>query len=111
MLLLSGCAVLLGGAGAVLAWALLGLIRLATNVFYYHHLSFAQSSPEFNTLGWMAAFAPIVGGLLIGLIARYGSEKVRGHGMPEAIEAMIFKGAKVAPRIAHVRAGNVRNFC
>ena len=100
MLFISGLAVLLGGAGAVLAWALLGLIRLATNVFYFHTVSFANTSPADNKLGWMAAFAPIVGGLLIGLIDRYGSEKVRGHGMPEAIEAIIFKGGKVAPRLA-----------
>lgn len=100
MLFISGLAALLGVAGAILAWALLGLIRLATNVFYYHRLSFVDASPAGNTLGWFAAFAPIVGGLLIGVIARYGSEKIRGHGMPEAIEAIIFKGGKVAPRIA-----------
>jgi chloride channel protein, CIC family len=100
MLLISGLAALLGGAGAVLAWALLGLIRLSTNVFYFHRFSFENASPADNTLGWMAAFAPVVGGLLIGVIARYGSEKIRGHGMPEAIEAIIFKGGKVAPRIA-----------
>ena len=100
MLFISGLAAVLGGAGAVLAWALLGLIRLATNIFYFHSLSFANTSPADNKLGWMAVFAPIVGGLLIGVIARYGSEKVRGHGMPEAIEAIIFKGGKVAPRLA-----------
>jgi len=100
MLLISGLAAVLGGAGAVLAWALLGLIRLSTNVFYFHRLSFADASPAFSTLGWGAAFAPILGGLLIGVIARFGSEKIRGHGMPEAIEAIIFKGGKVAPRIA-----------
>jgi H+/Cl- antiporter ClcA/CBS domain-containing protein len=100
MLFISGLAAVLGGAGAVLAWALLGLIRLATNIFYFHSLSFANTSPADNKLGWMAVFAPVVGGLLIGVIARYGSEKVRGHGMPEAIEAIIFKGGKVAPRLA-----------
>ena len=100
MLLISGLAAILGGAGAVLAWALLGLIRLSTNVFYFHRFSFADASPASSTLGWFAAFAPILGGLLIGVIARFGSEKIRGHGMPEAIEAIIFKGGKVAPRIA-----------
>ena len=100
MLLISGLATLLGGAGAVLAWALLGLIRLSTNIFYYHRFSFVDASPASSTLGWTAVFAPVIGGLLIGLIARYGSEKIRGHGMPEAIEAIIFKGGKVAPRIA-----------
>ncbi len=100
MLTISGLAAILGVAGAVLAWVLLGLIRLATNVFYYHRLSFVDASPALNTLGWKSVFAPVVGGLLIGLIARYGSEKIRGHGMPEAIEAIVFKGGKVAPRLA-----------
>jgi CIC family chloride channel protein len=100
MLLISGLAAVLGGAGAVLAWVLLGLIRLATNVFYFHQISFANTSPADNTLGWKAVFAPVIGGLLIGVIARFGSEKIRGHGMPEAIEAIVFKGGKVAPRIA-----------
>jgi chloride channel protein, CIC family len=100
ILLISGLAAVLGGAGAVLAWMLLGLIRLATNVFYFHRLSFINVSPEMSPLGWKAAFAPVIGGLLIGLIARYGSEKIRGHGMPEAIEAIVFKGGKVAPRLA-----------
>lgn len=100
MLLISGLAAVLGGAGAVLAWALLRLINLATNVFYYHRLSFAEANPAFSPFGWTVVFAPVLGGLLIGVIARYGSEKIRGHGMPEAIEAIIFKGGKVAPRIA-----------
>ncbi len=100
MLLISGLAALLGGAGAVLAWVLLRLITLATNIFYFHRLSFADASPAFSPLGWTVMFAPVIGGLLIGVIARYGSEKIRGHGMPEAIEAIIFKGGKVSPRIA-----------
>ena len=100
MLVISGLAAILGGAGAVLAWVLLGLIRLATNIFYFHRLSFVDVSPANNTLGWTAVFAPVIGGLLIGVIARFGSEKIRGHGMPEAIEAIVFKGGKVAPRIA-----------
>jgi CIC family chloride channel protein len=100
ILLISGLAAVLGGAGAVLAWTLLGLIRLATNVFYFHRFRFENVSPAASPLGWTVAFAPVIGGLVIGVIARYGSEKIRGHGMPEAIEAIIFKGGKVAPRIA-----------
>jgi CIC family chloride channel protein len=100
MLLISGLAAVLGGAGAVLAWALLGLIRLATNIFYFQQLSFVDRAPADHTMGWAAALMPVIGGLIIGVIARYGSEKIRGHGMPEAIEAIVFKGGKVAPRIA-----------
>ena len=100
MLLISGLAAVLGVAGAVLAWALLGLIRLATNIFYFQQLSFVDRAPANHTMGWTAALMPVIGGLIIGVIARYGSEKIRGHGMPEAIEAIVFKGGKVAPRIA-----------
>jgi H+/Cl- antiporter ClcA len=100
MLLISGLAAVLGVAGAVLAWALLGLIRLATNIFYFQQLSFVDRAPANHTMGWAAALMPVIGGLIIGVIARYGSEKIRGHGMPEAIEAIVFKGGKVAPRIA-----------
>ncbi len=60
MLLISGLAAVLGGAGAVLAWTLLELIRLATNVFYYHRFSFVDASPAFHTLGWKAALAPVI---------------------------------------------------
>jgi H+/Cl- antiporter ClcA len=97
---ISGLAALVGAAGAVLAWVLLELIRLATNVFYYQRFSFAVSSPAGNTMGWVAALMPVIGGVVVGVMARYGSEKIRGHGMPEAIEAIIFRGGSVAPRLA-----------
>jgi len=42
----------------------------------------------------------VAGGVLIGLMARYGSEKIRGHGMPEAIEAILIHGAKVDGKVA-----------
>ena len=100
MLFISGLAALVGAVGAVLAWVLLELIRLATNVFYYQRFSFALSSPAGNTMGWVAALMPVIGGVVVGVMARYGSEKIRGHGMPEAIEAIIFRGGSVAPRLA-----------
>ena len=100
MLFISGLAALVGAAGAVLAWVLLELIRLATNVFYYQRFSFALSSPAGNKMGWVAALMPVIGGMVVGVMARYGSEKIRGHGMPEAIEAIIFRGGSVAPRLA-----------
>src|ERR1700756_4803734 len=49
---------------------------------------------------WLILFAPVVGGLIVGLMARYGSEKIRGHGMPEAIDAILTGGSRVAPRVA-----------
>jgi CIC family chloride channel protein len=100
MLILSALALLLGLAGAVLAYFLLHLIYAATNLFYFHRFGWQFVSPADNHLDWLAVFVPIVGGVLIGLMARYGSDKIRGHGMPEAIEAILIHGAKVDARVA-----------
>ena len=100
MLLLSALALFLGAAGAVLAWALLHLIYGATNMFYFHRWSWHYARPGGNHLGWLALFVPIIGGLIVGVMARYGSDKIRGHGMPEAIESILMNGAKIHPNIA-----------
>lgn len=100
MLLLSVLALFLGAAGSVLAWALLHLIYGATNMFYFHRWSWHYARPGANHLGWLALFVPIVGGLIVGVMARYGSDKIRGHGMPEAIESILMNGAKIHPNIA-----------
>ena len=100
MVMLSALGLVLGAAGAALAWLLLHLIYAATNLFYYQRLSWQFVSPAQNSLHWMAIFVPIVGGLVIGVMARYGSDKIRGHGMPEAIEAILIHGARISPRVA-----------
>jgi CIC family chloride channel protein len=100
MVMLSGLGLILGAAGAALAWLLLHLIYAATNLFYYRRLSWQFVSPAQNALHWMAIFVPIAGGILIGVMARYGSDKIRGHGMPEAIEAILIHGARISPRVA-----------
>ncbi|HVN93250.1 MAG TPA: chloride channel protein [Terracidiphilus sp.] len=100
MILLSGLSLILGGAGAVLAWVLLRLIYGCTNLFYYQRLSWKFTSPALNHMGWLAVFVPIVGGLIVGVMARYGSEKIRGHGIPEALESILVNGAKISPRVA-----------
>ena len=99
MLLIAGLAAVVGAAGAGLAWVLLTLISIVTNLFYFHRFSTSFVDPGTNTLGWKAVFVPGVGGLIIGAIAKFGSAKIRGHGMPEAIEAILMGGAKVAPRL------------
>jgi len=100
MITLSALALVLGLAGALLAYFLLHLIYAATNLFYFHRFGWQFVSPAANHLHWLAVFVPIVGGILIGLMARYGSDKIRGHGMPEAIEAILIHGAKVDARVA-----------
>jgi H+/Cl- antiporter ClcA len=93
-------AALLGAVSAVLAWALLEMIALCTNLFYFHRWSFADSDPWQAGRHWWLILMPVLGGLIVGLIARYLSPKVRGHGMPEAIETVVFKGGRVQPRVA-----------
>ena len=88
LLPIAGLAVGIGVVSAYVAWALLRLISLFTNIFYFQRWSFdAASSPADNHLGWFAVLVPVVGALIIGVMARYGSERIRGHGIPEAIEA------------------------
>ena len=72
-----------------------------TNLFYYHRLSLAMVGPAGSPLPpWIMLLVPIVGGLLVGLIAHYGSDKIRGHGIPEAIEAILLRGARIEPLVA-----------
>ena len=98
--LLSAVAIAIGACGAMLAVVLLKAIALATNIFYYHRLSLASVSPAGSPLGTWMLLVPVVGGVIVGLMARFGSDKIRGHGIPEAIEAILLNGAKVQPSIA-----------
>ena len=100
LVLLVAMALVVGTAGAVAAWALLHLIYFATNVAYYGRLSWAQVSIAGNHLGAWAVLVPVAGCLIIGLMARYGSEKIRGHGIPEAMEAVLIGKSRIQPKVA-----------
>ncbi|HXG61686.1 MAG TPA: chloride channel protein [Planctomycetota bacterium] len=96
-------AVLAVGIGAVatfVADALLRLIALFTNLFYFHRLSLDAVRPADAVLGWMSLGVPVAGALIIGVLARFGSERIRGHGIPEALEAILIRGSRVEPRVA-----------
>lgn len=99
--LLSAVALVIGTGGAGLAVLLLRAIALATNLFYYHRVSFAMVGPAGSSEpGWILVLVPVIGGVLVGLMANYGSDKIRGHGIPEAIEAILLRGARVHPKVA-----------
>ena len=104
VLFLAGIAVVIGGISTVAAFVLLNLIRFFTNLFFFQTLSDQARSPADNTLGLWVIVVPVLGGLVIGLMARYGSEKIRGHGIPEAIEAILFGKSKMSPKIAVIPA-------
>jgi chloride channel protein, CIC family len=89
----------IGVAAAFIAVALLDLIGLFTNLFYYGRFSFSFSSPSGNQLGLLALGVPILGGLIVGGMARFGSERIRGHGIPEAIEAIHVSKSKIEPKV------------
>ncbi|MEO4009135.1 chloride channel protein, partial [Chromobacterium piscinae] len=100
LLPMSGMALLIGAVSTAAAVVLLDLIRLCTNLFYYQTLSLAEREPAGHALGLWAIAAPVAGGLLVGLIARYGSDKIRGHGIPEAMEAILFGQSRMSPKVA-----------
>jgi H+/Cl- antiporter ClcA/CBS domain-containing protein len=101
MLVIVALALPVGAVAACAAWALLRLIGLITNAVFYQRTSTALVAPGADHHPWpLVLLAPVVGGLVIGVMARYGSEKIRGHGMPEAIEAILLGGSKVEPRVA-----------
>jgi H+/Cl- antiporter ClcA/predicted transcriptional regulator len=100
LILISAIAILIGALSAFVALALLRLIALFTNLFFYQRWSTAPVSPAGNTLGVFVVLVPITGGLIIGLMARYGSDRIRGHGIPEAIEAILINGSRLQPKVA-----------
>src|SRR5262245_36426800 len=100
LLTVSGLALIIGAFSALVALALLKLIGLFTNIFFYQRWSAALVSPTDHHLGVFVVLVPMIGGLIIGLMARYGSERIRGHGIPEAIEAILLNGSRVEPKVA-----------
>jgi H+/Cl- antiporter ClcA/CBS domain-containing protein len=100
VLVLSAMAVVVGGMGALAAYVLISLINFITNIAFYQRLSFLPTVPEGHHLGYWVVAVPVVGALLIGLLARYGSEKIRGHGIPEALEAILLGQSRIQLKVA-----------
>lgn len=99
-LLVASLAVFVGGCATVAAVVLLELIAFFTNLFFFRRLSLDAASPVDHGWGALVVLVPIVGALIIGLMARYGSERIRGHGIPEAMEAILLRGSRVEPKVA-----------
>jgi chloride channel protein, CIC family len=100
VLILTGMALVVGTASAGAAKLLMALIALVTNAVWLGKLSTASLAlGNLPRTAWMA-FVPMAGGLAIGLMARFGSEKIRGHGIPEAIEAILIGGSRMSPKVA-----------
>jgi chloride channel protein, CIC family len=97
---LSWMALIIGALSAAVAYVLVWLIAVITNLAFYERFSSVFQSPDHHHLGYQVILVPVVGGLVIGLMARYGSEKIRGHGIPEALEAILFGRSRMEPKVA-----------
>ncbi|HVZ55685.1 MAG TPA: chloride channel protein [Chitinophagaceae bacterium] len=87
----------------LVAKVLVYLIDLITNLVFYGRFSLASTSPAGNSLGWLVVLVPVVGGLLVGLMARYGSKAIQGHGIPEAMERIILAESRIPPAITFLK--------
>jgi CIC family chloride channel protein len=100
---ISALAVGLGVVAGLVAQALVHLIDLVTNLSFYGRFSFAPAAPLGNHLGAWVIAVPVVGGVLVGLLARYGSAAIRGHGIPEAMERVLTAESRVPMRLTFLK--------
>jgi len=100
LLRISAIAIFIGALCAGVAVVLIWLIAVFTNLFYYLQISFVFHSPAQTPLDGLSIFIPVIGGLIIGFMARFGSEKIRGHGIPEALEAILIGRSRMQPKVA-----------
>jgi chloride channel protein, CIC family len=98
--LISLLAALAGFLAGFIAYALYDLIGLFTNLAYYHEWSFHFRSPEHTLIGPWIILTPVIGGLIVGFMAKYGSEKIKGHGIPEAMEAVLTSRSRIEAKVA-----------
>jgi CIC family chloride channel protein len=100
MVLVSFLAAGIGLLAGLIAFVLYNLIGLFTNIFFYHRFSTAFLSARHNQLGLWVILIPVIGGIVVGFMAKYGSSKIKGHGIPEAMEAVLVNRSRIEPRVA-----------
>ncbi|HLK37197.1 MAG TPA: chloride channel protein [Polyangiaceae bacterium] len=100
---ISGLAIGLGFVAGVIARVLTALIGLITNLAFYGRWSLSFVSPADSTRGWLVVLIPALGGLVVGVMARYGSAAIRGHGIPEAMEQVLFNESRIPARVTFLK--------
>ncbi|MDP4150737.1 MAG: chloride channel protein, partial [Bacteroidota bacterium] len=103
MLYLAALGVAIAAATGAVARLLVSLIDLFTNLFFYGRVSLLHSSPEQNHLGPVVIAIPVIGGLIVGFMAKYGSKAIRGHGIPEAMEQILTNQSRIKPVITFLK--------
>ena len=103
LLFVTGVAIVVGLLAGLVAQVLTALIGLVTNLAFYGRVSFAMVSPADNALGLLVIVVPVLGGLVVGIMARFGSNAIRGHGIPEAMEQVLLNRSRIPPRITFLK--------
>jgi H+/Cl- antiporter ClcA/CBS domain-containing protein len=105
VLQICGYAVVIGVAAAFVARALISLIAITTNFAFYGRMSLEEASPALAVphLGLWVIGIPVLGGLVVGFMARYGSRAIRGHGIPEAMEQILTNQSRIPARITFLK--------
>ncbi|HOV45315.1 MAG TPA: chloride channel protein, partial [Ferruginibacter sp.] len=103
LLFISISAIVIAIGVSIIAKLLVHLIDLITNISFYGNFSFAPITPAENNLGLFVITIPVIGGLIIGLMAYYGSKAIRGHGIPEAMEQILTNKSKIKPTITYLK--------
>jgi chloride channel protein, CIC family len=103
VVMISGLAIVVAFAAALIARLLTGLIGFVTNLVFYGRFSAAFTSPAGNHLGPWVIIIPALGGVIVGIMARYGSEAIRGHGIPEAMEQVLLNQSRIPPRVTFLK--------
>ena len=102
--LLTLIASLIGFTSGFIAYILFHLIGLLTNLFFYQKFDLSFASPQYNQLGVFVVVVPAIGGLIAGLMIKYGSSKIIGHGIPEAMESVLLGKSKIEPKVGILKA-------
>ncbi len=100
IVLISFLAIGIGLLAGIVAYVLYKLIGLFTNLFFFHEWTTTFRSVGAHHLGAWVIAVPVVGGLIVGVMAKYGSSKIKGHGIPEAMEAVLVNRSRIEPKVA-----------
>src|SRR5262245_47145986 len=103
VLIVCALSIVLALLTGLVAQVLIATIAIVTNLALYGRWSTAFVSPANNHLGWFVLFVPVIGGLIVGLMARFGSKAIRGHGIPEAMEQVLLNESRIPARMIFLK--------
>ncbi len=100
LFLISLLSAAIGVGAGIIAFILYNLIGLVTNLAFFQRFNFSFASPWQSHVGLWVILIPVIGGVIVGIMAKYGSPKIKGHGIPEAMEAVLVSRSRIEPKVA-----------